>query len=131
MATLLSFLKENIYVRSDMSGKRVLVVSSNGLFREGLKHLLSDVADLSLTRQTTSLQEAEELARSNQVDVVILDQAQEAEGQDGRSEVVKLLLAVPRLRVIAVSLDSGDLWVYRQDYVEEASVENLLAALGA
>ena len=114
-----------------MSGKRVLIVSSNGLFREGLKHILSDVADLSLTRQTTSLQEAEALAQSGQVDVVILDQAEEAEGQDGRSEAVDRLLAVPCLRVITVGLDSGDLWVYRQDCAEEASVENLVAALEA
>ena len=114
-----------------MSAIRVLIVSSNGLFREGLKHILSDVADLSLTRQTTSLQEAEELARSNQVDVVIVDQAQNTEGQESRSEALKRLLAVPCLRVITVGLDSGDLWVYRQDCVEEASVENLVAAIEA
>ena len=94
-----------------------------------MKHILSDVADLSLTRQTTSLQEAEELARSNQVDVVIVDQAQNTEGQESRSEAVNCLLAVPCLRVIVVSLDSGDLSIYRQDCLEEASVENLLAAL--
>ena len=58
-----------------------------------------------------------------------LDQAEEAEGQDGRSEAVNCLLAVPCLRVITVGLDSGDLWVYRQERVEEASVEDLVAAL--
>lgn len=108
-----------------MPVKRVLIVSSNGLFREGLKHILSDVADISLTRQTTSLQEAEELARSKQVDVVIVDQAEEAE----RFEAVNRLLTSPCVRVIIVGLDSGDLRVYRQDCVEKASVEDLIAAL--
>ena len=112
-----------------MSGKRVLIVSSNGLFREGLKHILSDVADFRLSGQTVSLQEAESLARSNQVDVVIIDQAEAGEGQESRSEAVNRLLAVPCLRVITVGLDSGDLCVYRQDCLEEASVENLVAAL--
>jgi hypothetical protein len=40
-----------------MSGKQVLIISSNGLFREGLKHILANTA---VTRQTTSLQGEQE-----------------------------------------------------------------------
>ena len=112
-----------------MSDKRVLIVSSNGLFREGLKHILANTADLTATRQTTSLQEAEKLARSGKVNVVIIDQADETKGQESRAEAVSRLLSVPCLRVITVGLDTGDLWVYKQERVEEASVEDLVAAL--
>lgn len=112
-----------------MSGKRVLIVSSHGLFREGLKHILADTTDLTLTRHATSLQEAEDLARSEKVDVVIIDQADEAEGQESRAAAITRLLAIPELRVITVGLNSGDLCVYRQERVEEASVEDLVAAL--
>ena len=112
-----------------MSGKRVLIVSSNGLFREGLKHILADTPNLTLTSHATSLQEAEDLARSQEVDVVIIDQADEAEGQENRTAAIAPLLEVPKLRVITVGLNSGDLCVYRQERVKEASVEDLVAAL--
>lgn len=112
-----------------MSGKRVLIVSSNGLFREGLKHILTNAADSTPTKQTTSLQEAEELAREEQVDVVIIDQADETEGQESRTEAVTRLLAIPGVRVISVGLTTGDMWVYKQERIEEVSVEDLVAAL--
>ena len=112
-----------------MPGKRVLIVSSNGLFREGLRHILDNSADLTLTRQTTSLQEAEQLTREKRVDVVIVEQADEIDGQDSRAEAFTRLLTMPGVRVISVSLASGDMWVYRQERVEEVSVEDLVAAL--
>jgi DNA-binding NarL/FixJ family response regulator len=114
-----------------MSGKRVLIVSSNGLFREGLKHILANTADFTLTRQISALQEAEEIARSNEVDVVIIDQADEAGGRESRAAAIARLLTVPNIRVITVGLDTGDLLVYKQERVEEASVEDLVAALNS
>ncbi len=112
-----------------MPDKRVLIVSSNGLFREGLKHILSNTADLAPTIQTTSLQEAEELARSNQVDIVILDHADEPEQTKSQVNAISRLLSLPNLRVITVGLNTGELCVYRQERVEEASVNDLVAAL--
>jgi DNA-binding NarL/FixJ family response regulator len=112
-----------------MSGKRVLIVSANGLFREGLKHILDNSAGLTLTRQTTSLIEAEELAREKQVDVVIIDCADETEGRVSPNGAVTCLLAIPGVRVISVGLNTGDMWIYRQERVEEVSVEDLMAAL--
>lgn len=112
-----------------MPVKRVLIVSSNGLFREGLKRVLADTSNLTLTSHATSLQEAEDLAQSQEVDVVIIDHADEAEEQEIRAATIARLLAVPEMRVITVGLNSGDLCVYRQERVEEASVEDLVAAL--
>lgn len=113
-----------------MSEKRILIVSSNGLFREGLKHILANTADLPVTRQTTSLQEAEELVHSKEVNVVIIDEAGEAEERESRADAITRLLLMPNARVITVSLNTGGLSVYRQERVEEASVEDLVAALG-
>jgi chemotaxis response regulator CheB len=114
---------------SKMSGKRVLIVSPNGLFREVLKQILADAADLSLTRQTTSAQEAEELAAAQQVDVVIIEQEDDEEKRKSCPGFIARLLAVPGVRVICVGMRSGDMWVYKQERVEEVSVEDLLAAL--
>ena len=112
-----------------MSVKQVLIVSSNGLFREGLKHILDKAADLELMKHTASLQEAEDLAREKQVDVVIIEQVEGAEMPEKRTETVTRLLSIPGVRVISVDLNSADMWVYKQERVVEVSVEDLLAAI--
>ena len=113
----------------DVVEKRVLIVSSNGLFREGLKHILGKSSDLELMKQSASLDEAENLAREKKVDVVIIEHLQNAEKQENRAEAVARLLAIPDVRVISVGLDTGDMWIYQQTRVEEVSVEDLLAAI--
>ena len=112
-----------------MSVKRVLIVSSNGLFREGLKHILGKSADLELMEHTPSLREAEELAQEKQIDVVILEQVEETDRLEKRADAVTRLLSIPGVRVISVDLNSADMWVYKQERVEEVSVEDLMAAL--
>jgi DNA-binding NarL/FixJ family response regulator len=113
----------------DMDEKRVLIVSSNGLFREGLKHLLGQSPNLALMKQSSSLDEAEHLAREKKVDVVIIEQMEDAQRSTKRAEAVARLLAIPDVRVISVGLDTGDMWIYQQTRVEEVSVEDLLAAI--
>ena len=112
-----------------MVKKRVLIVSSNGLFREGLKHLLGKLPNLELMKQSASLDEAENLARQKKVDVVIIEQVEDAERCAKRAEADVRLLAIPDVRVISVGLDTGDMWIYKQRRVEEVSVEDLLVAI--
>lgn len=112
-----------------MVEKRVLIVSSNGLFREGLKHILSKSHNVELMKYSTSLVEAENLAREKKVDVVILEQVEDTEGSSKRAEVVARLLAIPDIRVISIGLDTGDMWIYKQERVAEVSTEDLLSAI--
>jgi DNA-binding NarL/FixJ family response regulator len=112
-----------------MSGKSVLIISSNGLFREGLKHVLADTTDLAQMVQVSTLQEAEEMMRIGQVDVVIIVLDDQAEGQEDRAKAITSLLSRPGVRVIVVSMKARDLCIYRQERIEEASVEDLVAAL--
>jgi DNA-binding NarL/FixJ family response regulator len=112
-----------------MSSKRVLIVSSYGLFREGLRRLLAEVADLVILDQVSSLKEANDLALQEKVDVVIVDQAEGINHQTSRNEALSYLIANPDVRVISVSLDTEDMRVYKQQRVVEASVEDLVAAL--
>lgn len=112
-----------------MDEKRVLIVSSNGLFREGLKHILGKSHNVELMKQSASMDEAESLAREKKVDVVIVEQVEDAEKSAKQTEAFARLLAIPDLRVISVGLDTGDMWIYKQTRVEEVSVEDLLAAI--
>jgi DNA-binding NarL/FixJ family response regulator len=112
-----------------MPSKRVLIVSSHSLFREGLKRLLADLGEVVIVDQVGSVQEAGDLARQGEVDVVIIDQAAGSDNQASRNEAISCLLAVPSVRVISLSLDTDDLWVYRQERVVKASVDDLVAAL--
>jgi len=112
-----------------MSSKRVVIVSSHSLFREGLKRALADVTDLDIVDQVDSFQQAEALARTQEVDVVIIDQAENENDQLSHNEAAARLLSLPGIQVITVSLDTGDMWIYRQERVIEASPADLVAAL--
>lgn len=108
-----------------MTGKHILIVSAHELFREGLKRILAETIDLASSIHTTSLQEAEELLGTRQIDAVIVDRSDEG----GDDQALSRLLSYPGVRVITVKLDSGDLWIYRQERVLEASVTDLVTAL--
>lgn len=112
-----------------MSSKRVLIVSSHTLFREGLKRLLADMGNVVVLDQVGSLQKAHDLTRCDEVDIVIIDQDEGINHQASRNEAISYLLALPDVRVISVSLETDDMRVYKQERVVEASVEDLLAAL--
>jgi len=112
-----------------MSEHDVLIVSSNGLFREALKHILADMPNLAHISQVSSLQEAEELMQMRQTDIVIYVLNDEANGKSNYAKAISSLLSRPGLRVIVVSMKSDELCIYRQELIEEASVEDLAAAL--
>lgn len=107
-----------------VSSRHVVIVSPLGLLREGLKRLLARVAEVELA---TSVREAEELAKRQRVDAVIVGQADD---QMADSEIIVRLLSLPGTRVIIVSLQTGAMQVYRHEQVNEASVEELIEALG-
>jgi DNA-binding NarL/FixJ family response regulator len=109
--------------------RRVLIVSHYGLFREGLKRILAASKDLEVVGHEQSLPEAEKRVREGGVDVVIVDQAIDVDNHSARSETLSRLLAIPDVQVITVSLETGDMWVYRQERLVQASDDDLVAAL--
>ena len=112
-----------------MSDKKVVIVSSNGLFREGLKHILAGTIDLAQTDKVSSLQEAEKLVRMGQADVVICVGCDKVKEQESCVKNITSLLSRPGVRVIAVSLKTGDLSIYSREQIKEASDEDLVAAI--
>lgn len=106
-----------------MTQKRVVIVSSQGLFRDGLRRMLASVAQVEAV---SSRREAEDLARASTVDVIIVDQEDDQLAGD---EVVARWPALPGMRVIVVSLEAGDLQIYQREQVVGASPEALVAAV--
>lgn len=106
-----------------MPQKNVIILSSRGLFREGIKRLLADVAHVSFT---TSWAEVQNRLRKQPVDAVIVDQ-QDAPAAYG--DLIWDLLSRPGIRVITVSLDLTDIQIYHHQQVIQASPEALIAAV--
>ena len=106
-----------------MSQRHVVILSSRGLFREGLKRLLADVASVALA---PSIEEVEELVGRKPVDTVILDQGDRSTSDD---DFVCQLLSEPNIRIITVGLDVRDIHIYQHRQVAQASPEALIAAV--
>ncbi len=109
-----------------MSRRRVVILSSRGLFREGLKHLLADTA---VTTTATFPEEVRDLMRHQAIDTLILDQ--EDNSVTHSDFVCHLLLSRPGTRVFTVGLDVRDIQIYRHEEIAQASAEALVAAVAS
>jgi hypothetical protein len=108
---------------ASVSRRNVIILSSRGLFREGIKRLLADVADVALA---TSLAEVQDRLRDQRVDTVIVDQQ---DAPAAYRDLIWQLLSWPGMRVITVSLDLTDIQIYQHQQVTQASPEALISAV--
>jgi DNA-binding NarL/FixJ family response regulator len=106
-----------------VSHKRVAILSSHALFREGLRHLLTGVATVTLA---SSPEEVADLLVKGQLDVIVVDQ----EDDDAScSDVVAEWLTTPDVRIITVRLDSAGMQIYDHRHIGLASPADLIAAV--
>ncbi len=103
--------------------QQVMILSSHGLFRDGLNRVLSKVASVV---SVSTIQEAEQMVRTEQIDVVLVDQNDD---EASRDNTIARLLAIPNIKVVVVSLNTYSLRIYTQSHVQDATVEDLLAAV--
>ena len=108
-----------------MSQRRVVILSSRGLFREGLKRLLADTA---VATTATSPEEVKDQMRHEAIDTVILDQE---DNSVAHSDFICELLSSPGTRVFTVGLDVRDIQTYRHEEIAQASAEALIAAVAS
>jgi DNA-binding NarL/FixJ family response regulator len=105
--------------------KRVVIVSSAALFRDGLRLMLEDSARIEIIGCADGWEGALDLVRSSDLDAVVLD-------RDDRmpARCVDDLFAVRQhLRVVVLSLHDDRLTVYSQDQVSHPRRTQLLAAV--
>ena len=106
-----------------MGQRYVIILSTRGLFREGLNRLLAEVATVA---SAASPEEVEELLHSQPVDAVIIDRE---DNSVAHRDFVCHLLFVPNTRVITVGLDVRDIQIYQHEQVAQASPEALISAV--
>ncbi|MCP4422666.1 MAG: hypothetical protein GY805_39155 [Chloroflexi bacterium] len=90
---------------------------------------MGSISGLDSVLHAHSQEESQNILQTQKVDVMIIDYADEANNKEMHHETVFHLLQQSNLRVITISLASGDMWIYRQEKVVAASVEDLAIAL--
>jgi len=80
------------------------------MFAHGLRSLLSQDPDLQLVGQETDIDRALEQIKVSQPDIVILDSSGPSMQ---KLDLKRILLARPGLKVIGLSLNSNNLYIYQ------------------
>jgi DNA-binding NarL/FixJ family response regulator len=106
--------------------RKVIVVSENSLFREGLRHLLGTAPDINVLGVVSSLDAAVQLGRDSSPDVVVVDAAK---GTAAGRALLSSLLHLDVGQVIVVTLDDQTITAYRRRDLPDASADTLLDLL--
>jgi len=106
-----------------MAKRRIMIVSSHPLFREGLSRLLAESPDFELSGVVPSLIDAETKAMEFLPDVIVVSQEGIAQSFPWR------LLELARVQVIALTLDNKQASVYRRHSVTLDTAQDLYQVL--
>ena len=90
---------------------RVLIVDDHTIFRDGLKRLLAEEDDISVTGETADASEALSLLRANSYDVVLLDV--NLRGRSGLDVLPSIRAEWPRLPIIVLSMYPAEQYALR------------------
>jgi len=90
---------------------RLLIVDDHTIFRDGLKRLLAEENDISVTGETANAQEALRLLRDNDYDVMLLDV--NLRGRSGLDVLPSIRAEWPTLPVIMLSMYPAEQYALR------------------
>jgi len=90
---------------------RVLIVDDHTIFRDGLKRLLAEEDDISVTGETADASDALRLLRAHSYDVVLLDV--NLRGRSGLDVLPSIRAEWPRLPVIVLSMYPAEQYALR------------------
>jgi DNA-binding NarL/FixJ family response regulator len=85
---------------------RVLIADDHPLFRDGMRGLLGSLADMEVVGEASSGEQAIELARELQPDVILMDI--KMPGINGIEATREILHASPRIGVLVVTMFEDD-----------------------
>lgn len=90
---------------------KILIVDDHAILRAGLKHLLSEYADLVVAGEAANGQEALEQVRNYNWDVAVLDMTMP--GKSGIELIKQLKQLAPRLPLLILSMHKEDVYAVR------------------
>lgn len=106
-----------------MNRIRIFVVSSQSMFGRGIESLLREETTLDIVGQETDINRAIERIGRLRPDVVIVDH------DESDLEIAHILRVSPNIKVIGLSLQNNNLYVYQARQRITRSVEDLLQAM--
>jgi DNA-binding NarL/FixJ family response regulator len=106
---------------------RIFIISDHLMFSYGLECLLHKENEVEVIGRETSIKEAATSIKSLQPDIIIVDNDEIA--LDTVAELLRLVHGNPEVKIIHVSLQSNNLYVYQATYTRVQSVEDLVQAI--
>jgi DNA-binding NarL/FixJ family response regulator len=106
---------------------RIFIVSNHLMFGHGLECLLLKEKEVEIVGRETSLKRAVASLQELQPDVVIVDNDEIS--LDTVAELLQLGRIIPGMKIVHVSLQSNNLYVYQAMYTEVQSVEDLVGII--
>jgi two-component system invasion response regulator UvrY len=90
---------------------KILIADDHTIFREGLKHILTEYSDLIVTDEARNGQEVLEKVWSNEYDMVLLDISMP--GMNGLEVLKRLRKEKPKLSVLVLSMHPEEQYAVR------------------
>lgn len=122
-----SFSSPFIWSHLELQMTRLMLVSKNLLFSEGLQSLLACQARIEIIGQETDATRAIERAQVLQPDVVIVDT--EFAGDNRAALSLGILREEKRVKVIELSLRDNAIYIYRKEQRLARRLDDLLRAI--
>lgn len=109
-----------------MTTTRIFVLSDHIMFAHGIRSLLSRDLDYEIVGQEADVDEAITQIKQLEPDIVILDSSGSS---DHKIELKPILLARPGIKVIGLSLNNNNLYIYQATQRVVQTIEDFKTAI--
>src|SRR5262245_8219338 len=106
---------------------RIFIISERLMFGHGLERLLLNEKVGEVIGRATTIKEAEDSLRTLQPDVIIVDKDEIS--LDMIAELLRTISSNPGAKIIHVTLQSNNLYIYQAAHTKIQTVEDLVEAI--